>query len=98
MMNDELSELRRKLQSQAEHTIQADVLKGTRWLLLKTPDNLDDNREEGKRLEEALKLNQPLATAYYLKEDLRQFWGQPNKKKAKEFFDEVCFSRMNHNI
>ncbi len=88
MMNDKLSELRRKLQSQAEHTIQAHVLKGTRWLLLKNPDNLDTKRNEEKRLEEALKLNQPLATAYYLKEDLRQFWDQPNKKKAKVFLND----------
>jgi hypothetical protein len=32
-----------------------------------------------------LRLNAPLATAYYLKEDLRQFWEQPNKATAKRF-------------
>ena len=55
------------------------VLKGTRWLLLKNPENLDEEREK-KRLDEALALNKPLATAYYMKEDLRQIWDQPGKR------------------
>ncbi len=29
-------------------------------------------------------LNRPLATAYYLKEDLRQLWSQPDKATAKK--------------
>ena len=37
----------------------------------------DEKRDEKKALEEALALNKSLATAYYLKEDLRQFWEQP---------------------
>jgi transposase len=31
---------------------------------------------------EPLKRNEPLATAYYLKEDLRRFWEQPGKRFA----------------
>jgi len=37
-------------------------------------ENPDDNRDEHQRLQDALSLNAALATAYYLKEDLRQFW------------------------
>jgi transposase len=59
--------------------MQKQVIKGTRWLLLKNPENLDQDRREAERLNEALRLNQPLALAYYLKEDLRQFWEQPSK-------------------
>jgi transposase len=40
---------------------------------------------ELSRLQEALRLNAPLATAYYLKEDLRQFWEQPDKSSARRF-------------
>ena len=36
---------------------------------------------------EALKLNAPLAAAYYLKEDLRRFWEQPGKRFATTFLD-----------
>ena len=50
--------------------------------------NLDPEREEKSRLEEALKLNQPLAVAYYLKEDLRQFWDQPGKRFAGAFLTD----------
>jgi hypothetical protein len=43
------------------------------------------NRDEHRRLNEALELNQPLATAYYMKEDLRQYWNQPDKHSADIF-------------
>ena len=39
-------------------------------MLLKRPENLDPTRNQPQRLEEALRLNEPLAIAYYLKEDL----------------------------
>ena len=52
-------------------------------ILLKNPENLDPNRNERERLEEALRINKPLATAYYMKEDLRLLWKQPDKDTAK---------------
>ena len=66
------------------------VLKGLRWLLLKHSDNLDESKNERTRLQEALDLNQPLATAYYLKDDLSQIWQQPNKATAGRFLTEWC--------
>ncbi len=38
-----------------------DVLKGTRWLLLKNPGGLDEEKDEAQRLKAALELNAPLA-------------------------------------
>lgn len=84
LYNQKLSDLRRQVQTGAR-AMAKEVLKGTRWLLLKNPENLDESKNELKRLEEALRLNAPLATAYYLKEDLRQFWEQPDKKAARRF-------------
>ena len=83
LFNDKLSDFRRELYLQASCDQERKVLKGTRWLLLKNPENLDDNRHELQRLEEALRLNKPLALAYYLKEDLRQIWNQPNQRTAR---------------
>jgi transposase len=83
LFNEKLSALRRELYRQASSDADRKVLKGTRWLLLKNPENLDEERNELERLEEALRLNQPLALAYYLKEDLRQLWSQPNKRTAR---------------
>jgi transposase len=58
-----------------------------RGLLLKDPEDLDAEKDEKRRLEEALALNKPLATASYLKEDLRRFWEQPGKRFATVFLD-----------
>ena len=55
--------------------------------MLKNPENLDETKDEKKRLDEALALNKPLATAYYLKDDLRRFWDQPGKAFATTFLD-----------
>jgi len=87
LFNDKLSDLRRDLYHEVKDILQKQVLKGTRWLLLKNPENLNTDREEPRRLEEALELNQPLATAYYMKEDLRQLWRQANKQKAEAFLE-----------
>ncbi len=86
LFNDKLSDLRRSLYHRAEAD-RKKVLKGARWLLLKNPENLDADKDEKSRLEEALALNKPLATAYYLKEDLRRFWEQPGKRFATVFLD-----------
>ena len=45
-------------------------------------------KKEKERLAEALKLNEPLSCAYYLKEDLRQIWLQPNKENAERVFTD----------
>jgi transposase len=88
LFNEKLSDLRRTLYHQALTQEEKHVIKGTRWLLLKNPENLDETRSEHERLQEALALNQPLATAYYLKEDLRQLWSYPNKRAAKAFLKD----------
>jgi len=87
LFNEKLSELRRALHREATDVMHKEVLKGTRWLLLKNPENLDAEKDEKRRLEEALALNKPLATAYYMKDDLRRFWEQPGKRFATTFLD-----------
>jgi transposase len=86
LYNDGFSDLRRKLYHEATHVMVQKVLKGTRWLLLKNPENLDSNRREAERLADALQLNQPLALAHYLKEDLRQIWFQEDKAPLQPSF------------
>jgi len=88
LFNEKLTDLRRELYRELTDLLQKQVLKGVRWLLLKNPENLDEKRNERQRLEEALRLNQPLACAYYLKEDLRQIWNQPNKATARAVLED----------
>ena len=81
LYNEKLTKLRRNLQRKAEES-DKDILKGTRWLLLKSSKNLDTVKDEHEKLKNALKLNEPLAKAYYLKEDLGQIWKQNDKEEA----------------
>jgi transposase len=85
LFNDKLSDLRRDLYREATESLHRQVLKGTRWLLLKRPERLDPLRNEPARLQAALKLNQPLATAYYLKEQLGEVWEQDDQDAAQAF-------------
>lgn len=83
LYNEKLTQLRRELHRQATDDLHKQVLKGTRWLLLKNPENLDPVKGEPGRLKEALRLNESLSMAYYLKEDLRQLWNQGTKSAAR---------------
>ena len=51
LFNEKLSNLRRDLYREATEGLHKEVLKGTRWLLLKNPENLDKERDEKSRLE-----------------------------------------------
>lgn len=90
LFNEKLTELRRQLHREAVEGLHRDVLKGIRWLLLKNPENLDENKNERERLDEALKLNRSLSIAYYLKDELRLFWEQPTYHAANRFLADWC--------
>jgi len=85
LLNDELSKLRRDLYNQETQLHKKQLLKGTRWLLLKNNENLDDEKGEKQKLQEALAINQPLSIAYYLKEELKLLWEQSSKQEADQF-------------
>jgi len=86
--NDKLSDFRRALYNELKDQNEKKILKGTRWLLLKNPENLNNEKTENTRLNQALELNKPLATAYYKKEELRQFWKQPDKAAAQKHIQQ----------
>ena len=87
-MNEALDETRRRLYREETELNKRKLVKGLRWLLLKKEDNLDETKDEKKRLEEALKVNQPLAQAYYLKEELSLLWKQKNANEAEKFLTD----------
>jgi len=104
LYNDKLSDLRRALYHQLQDGLEKQVLKGVRWLLLKRPENLEPTRREPQRLQEALRLNEPLATAYYLKEELHEIWEQEDQQTAEALLmDWITFAestgiRMLHDF
>jgi len=71
LFNEKLSKFRRHLYNHLADKEDQKLIKGTRWLLLKNPENLQQRNDEPRRLEKALEINQPLSTVYYMKEELR---------------------------
>ena len=88
LFNEQLADLRMEVQQSVEKVEHRKLLKGTLWLLLKNPENLDPKKHERQRLQDALRINQPLATAYCMREDLRQFWQQADRPTAHKFLDD----------
>ena len=88
LMNEKLDDLRRELVRQAESQDARVAIKGTRWLLLYRRDNLPKNK--ARELEKALELNQPLATAYLLKEELALAWEQGSWEAMADFCCAWC--------
>lgn len=90
LFNDRLSDFRRESQREAEGPLGKTVLKGTRWLIPKNPENLNEGKGERTRPEEALRINQPPAAAYSMKEESRHFWEQGSLAAATRFLDDWC--------
>ena len=84
-LNKAITDLRKAVYREEVDLNKKKLIKGTQWLLLKNRENLNDQKNEKKRLEEALQVNRPLAIAYYLKEDLKQLWKQKDVDQAKSF-------------
>jgi transposase len=72
------------------------ILKGKKWILLKTNENLKEN--ESEKLKEALALNRPLMQMYYLKEDLIQIWKYSKVNEADKFLNKWCKKAQNSGV
>lgn len=83
-----LTALRRELYREATTQLARDVLKGTRWLLLKSLNNLDEERDEPGRRLQTLQLNRSQAIAYSLKDDLNELREQTDKQAAACWLDQ----------
>jgi len=87
LMNERLDDLRREMVREAEGPLKLRI-KGTRFLLLRNPENLTGDHIP--KLDQALRLNEPLLLAWYLKEELRELWNQPTRKRMKAFLEDWC--------
>jgi len=84
-----ITKLRSAEYQKAEDKKNKDILKGTKWLLLKNKSNL--KLDAKKELKNLLELNENLATAYILKEKLSSIWKYKSitwcKKAINEWID-----------
>lgn len=87
LMNEKIDDLRRALVREAEGPLKL-AIKGTRYLLLMRPENLQN--EQLPKLEKALQLNEPLLLAWYLKEELSLLWEQSSAKAMERFLRQWC--------
>ena len=72
------------------------VLKNTRWLLLKKPENLTEKQET--KLQDLLQYNLKSVRSYLLKEDFQQLWTYSSKYWAGKFIDKWCTRAMRSKI
>ena len=72
------------------------VLKGSRWLLLKRPENLTPRQEI--KLADLLQYNLKSVRSYLLKEDFQSFWDYFSPYWAGCFLDRWCSRTMRSRI
>jgi transposase len=72
------------------------VLTGTRWCLLKRPENLTEGQEI--KLKELLNCNLKTVRAYLLKEDFQWFWEYMSPAWAGKFLDAWCKRTMRSRL
>lgn len=82
LANEKIDDLRRALQREAG-TLGYQTLKGHRYLLLMGQENVPEDQRD--KLQDALRFNQPLSTAYYLKEELRLLWSRRTGDSMRRF-------------
>lgn len=69
-----------------QHRGERQVLKGSRWLLLRNREGL--KRDDRVKLRELLKVNRRLATTYILRDDLKSLWTYRYPDAAVRFWRE----------
>jgi len=72
------------------------VLTGSRWCLLKRPENCTENQTT--KLQELVAINLKTVRAYLLKEDFQRFWDYKSVWWATKFMDDWCNRTMRSRI
>lgn len=75
----------RKMEAKALKVSDPEVLKGTRYIFLKNPENLTD--KQAPRLSELMTMNLKVVRAYLLKELFKDLWTYKRKAWARKFLD-----------
>ena len=72
------------------------ILTGSRWCLLKRPENC--NEKQAVKLKELVAINLKTVRAYLLKEDFQRFWDYKSVGWATKFLDQWCKRTMRSRI
>jgi len=94
-LNEAVDAARRELWRQLTSKERASF-KGTRWLLLKNPWNLNSDQKE--RLSTLVRWNTPLVRAWYLKESFQLFWDYKQPWRARQHLVKWMNSAMRSKL
>ena len=94
-MNKAVDEVRRK-EASTHRAKGVEVLKRSRWCLLKRPENLTDG--QAAKLADLLHLNLRSIRAYLLKEQFQFFWTYKSPGWAVKFLDRWCTNAMRSRL
>lgn len=83
LLNEELDDIRREEMRNADSEVLRRMIKGKRYLLLYALENLPGDKHSP--LEELLRMNKNLCSAYILKEQLRAFWDAPSREFGEDY-------------
>jgi transposase len=75
---------------------EGEVMKHSRWIFLKRPENLTDKQDT--RLSELLKMNLKVVKAYLLKEQFNLLWDYSSPYWAQQFMRKWCFRTMRSQL
>jgi transposase len=95
-MNKAIDDVRAKEAKALKAKKKESVLTGSRWCLLKRPENLTDNQVD--KLQDLLAYNLKTIRAYLLKEDFQRFWEYQLPVWAGKFLDDWCTRTMRSRL
>ena len=95
-MNKAIDEVRASEARQMKADGYEEILKHSRWCLLKRPENLTD--KQTVKLSELLKYNLRSVRAHLLREDFQRFWEYVSPVWAAKFLDQWCTRTMRSKI
>lgn len=95
-MNKAIDDVRAKEAKVLKAKGKEPVLTGSRWCLLKRPENLTDNQVD--KLQDLLACNLKTIRAYLLKEDFQRFWEYQMPGWAGKFLDDWCTRTMRSRL
>ena len=91
-----IDEVRAKEVKQLKEDGYEPILKNSRWLLLKRPENLTDT--QAASMKELLKYNLRSVRSYLHKEELNRLWDYTSPAWADKFLDQWCRNVMRSQI
>jgi transposase len=95
-MNKAIDEVRAEEAKRLQRDGYEPVLKHSRWVLLKRPENLSE--QQSVKLRELLKYNLKSVRAYLLREEFQRFWEYRSAYWAGRFLREWCAKAMRSRI